>query len=455
MRRRNYLAALAAGAAGIAGCSGQSDTPSTDQNRTTESPGTTSDGAGTTRTTESGTDDAVTDLLAFDDAIGTTTRERTRRALGRVLDLTGATLSGPIQVRQVDPDFHRAGLPPTYAQLAFAAPGSVLPSSEIRVPGSLGYYSDDDRTLSLAAPDQVPQRVFDDVEGAPEISFATYPNEPFLAHELAHAVHEDAAEMGAGPDGTDGRTARRGVSEGTADYVQGRYRVACRNGEHDPCQYRSSFPDTAAVPLWLVPRRFPYVNGTAFAHAAIERGGWERLWAAHEDPPETTWALMFPNRYFDDGIEVRRIDPHPTVEGRWNRSESERLGVGPLYFYLRALGVVTATDTGSAVDDALTDATGLERIFRSTLLADWRGDRLTQYVTDQRRVAVHWETQWETTAAAGAFADQVSGAYDDGAERDGDGWQVDRSYVTVERTDATVRVVMGPSREDVRTIREA
>ena len=102
MRRRNYLAALAAGAAGIAGCSGQSDHPSTDENRTIESTRTRDSGTEPTSPTESGT--AIADLLAFDDAIGELTRERARRALDRVLEMTGASLSGPIQIRQVEPD---------------------------------------------------------------------------------------------------------------------------------------------------------------------------------------------------------------------------------------------------------------------------------------------------------------------------------------------------------------
>jgi hypothetical protein len=458
MRRRTLLATLTAGAAGLAGCSLPATESGTNDTETTPPSGSAT--TGTPTSTRAGTpapDGDAADLLAFDAAVGETTRERCQRALTRTMAMTGVTLSEPVRVTQVTPRMRQgADLPMPYGIILLTAPNVAgRPPRGVTVPGTLGYYDAGERTLSLADPAAVPETVFGETDEAPTVSFADFPNEPFLAHELAHAVQYDAAAVADLPDGTDGASARRGVTEGTADYVQGRYRQACTGGEYDPCQARDSFPGTPDVPLWLVPRRLPYVNGTAFAHAAVQRGGWDLLWEKHRSPPETAQAIMFPEMHFEDEIVVESVDPHPEVDGDWNRLRDGRQGVAPLYLKLRAHGIATGTDESAAVSPSLADRTGLEYVFRHDLLREWRGDHRTTYVDGSGRVAVHWRTRWASEEAARRVADGVSDDYAASA-RVGDGtWEVGRGIATVDRDGTTVTFGRVPSIAAKETVLDA
>jgi hypothetical protein len=462
MRRRTLLATLTAGAVGLAGCSlPSSESSTTTTAGTTEAdPSATTSQPSATETVTSGTpaaDSEAAELLAFDAAIGETTRQRCRRALTRTMAMTGVTLSEPIRITQVTPRLRQGtDLPAPHGIVFLNAPDVVgRPPQDVTVPGSLGYYDAGDRTLSLADPADVPDTIFGGTDDAPTVSFADYPNEPFLAHELAHAVQNHATTVADLPDGTDGESARRGVTEGTADYVQGRYRQACASGEYDPCRARDSFPGTPDVPLWLVPRRLPYVNGTAFAHAAVQRGGWDLLWEQHRSPPETAQAVMFPDMHFEDAVTVESLDPHPEVDGNWNRLRDGRQGVGPLYLKLRAHGIAAGTDESASVPSSLTAQTGLEYVFRHDLLREWRGDYRTTYVKGSGRAVIHWRTRWASEAAARRVTDGVSDDYA-ASERVDDGtWEVGQGIVTVERDGRTVTFGRAPSMAAKGTVLDA
>lgn len=455
MRRRALLATVGAGVTGVAGCAAfGTDSEQSPSDESTGTPTVSSEPTGT----PTGPDGVATDLLRFDDAVGETVRERCRRTLDRTVEITGQAPTDDVRVVYVDVESTTDGsaLPGDLRRLADTATAeSLRPPSDVAVPGRFGSYSSSQRILRLADPAGMPATMFEDVAGMPTLTFENFPSEPFLAHELTHAVQFDATAVAGGADSIDGRVARRGVLEGTADYVWRLYRTRCLDGEYDPCTIRETYPARAELSLWIVPRRFPYANGTLFAAHTIQQNGWDALWAAHRDPPATTAALSFPAADVTAHAEPEPVEPHSSVGGPWERVTYNRVGVVGLYLKLRSVGVVDATAPGSTVPSAVTAETGVERIYRADLLRDWRGDRMTTFVDhDDARFASHWRTVWASEDTARRVADGVAAAYDAGGERDGDSWRLDETVVvTVERSGRAVTFIRAPDADALATIR--
>jgi hypothetical protein len=107
------------------------------------------------------------------------------------------------------------------------------------------------------------------------------------------------------------------------------------------------------------------------------------------------------------------------------------------------------------VPDSLTDATGLEYVFRHGLLRDWRGDQRTTYVNDRNRALVHWRTRWASEDTARRIE---RGVADDYGATDSVGdqlWEVGRGIVTVERDGQTVTFGRAPSVETKEAVLDA
>ncbi|MFC6974456.1 hypothetical protein ACFQL1_06895 [Halomicroarcula sp. GCM10025709] len=297
--------------------------------------------------------------------------------------------------------------------------------------------------------------MFDDVAGVPEFSTASFPSDPFLAHELVHAIQHDATTVASLPDIPDALAARQGVVEGTAEYVEGRYRTACSEETFHPCTVRESALRIADVPLWLIPGRLPYINGSAFAHETLQRGGWDLLWEKTRTPPETAVEIMFPDIHYNGGFTLSQLSPHPSRSENWERSAIGQLGVNALYLKLRAHDIADPTDADAATDPDLTTETGIEHAFRHDLLREWRGDYMTTYISENNRIATHWTTSWADTQTAREITDAIVATYDQRARSDDIGWQVGNGFVTVDRTDTTVEFAYAPSQEAISTISTA
>lgn len=444
MRRRALLTSLATGTAAlVAGCA-QSEDESTSTGAGETSAATTT--AATETSTE--TDDSP---LRFGDGVSDEVRERCERTLDRTRDITGESLNAPVQIRMDDPNIRSGGPPESpFRVVTGKATHLLYVDRPDRIPGALGSYDSSDRVVELTDVSQLDVESLTAQEAVPDIDLENYPNEPHIAHELTHALQHDTVDVRYRTDPTmDARSAGRSVVEGTATYVENRYRGSCAGGDYDPCVLRGSTLDPAELPLWILPRRMPYVNGTLFAYEAMERGGWERLWAEHESPPQTAAAVMFPAEYFDGGIEQRPVAVPDDASEKWTHFQETRLGVNSLYLKFAALGVVSPDDSDAVVADDVTDAVGLERVYRSDLLRGWEGDTLAAYTDVDNRVAYRWRTAWAGESDARDIAAVVGDAYDDRGEPRDDGWRLDDDFVTLSRDGATVTFAGGPDRDAV------
>lgn len=432
MRRRALLASFAGGSAALAGCSLPSSIGgSTD-----------------------GSDVDPTEYLTFSEAIDETTRERCLRSLEGTVDVVGETPERPVDVEYKEFSTRQASMPPEVYPVARITPGTILPSEQVQVPGALGTYNSQRRALTLADPETVPTSMYSDTDRFPEVSLTAYPSDSLIAHELTHAIQNDVAPDPAPPTNAAGRIADTAISEGTADYVQGLYRQQCLSGERD-CATREFQLRPEIVPLWHVLRRFPYRSGAAFVHAAHERWGWDRVWELSRDPPESTWAIMFPDRHFDDDVSIERVSSAPAIDG-WQHPTIHHPGALGLYFLLRALGIARVDDPETVTDSAMTDATGIERVYRSDHLSAWRGGGLALYVQGENEpFAIRWTTRWESADAASTAAEAIASAYDERASPDGDGWTVGDAHVVLERSGEALTMASGPDVETSEAIRSA
>ncbi|WP_135533889.1 hypothetical protein [Halostella pelagica] len=448
MRRRALLTSIATSVAvGTAGCTSSNEESDTTNPRDS----TTATTANTSRTTE-----PAEEMLRFGDRVGDEIRERCERALDRTVDITGEHLDAPVRIELRDPNVvSRTGPRGAFAVATGKATHLRSATRPDRAPGSLGRYNMSNRVITLTDTEQIDVDSITEQEAVPDISLENYPNEPHIAHELTHAIQYDVTDVSDGSDPTnDGQNAVTGVREGTATYVEGRYRANCIDGEYDPCILLDSFRRAVDVPLWMLPRRIPYVNGALFAYEAVERGGYDQLWEKHGSPPETAAAIMFPKEYFETGITYRSVDVPNEASEEWNRVQSTRMGVNALYSKFVALDIASLDDSDAAVEGEAAETVDLPRAYRSDLLRKWHGDSLAAYSDGDGRVGYRWRTAWETDART--VADAVAEAYDDrGEARDG-GWLLDGDFVTVasERTRDGERVTFagGPDRDAVMAI---
>jgi hypothetical protein len=151
--------------------------------------------------------------------------------------------------------------------------------------------------------------------------------EAILAHELAHAL-EDEAFGGFERDPkpfADSAIARHALHEGSATLLEAQYRIEHLGAEGpvdrvlDAIRERTSSPD---APRGLnVISAFPYADGGTFAAALHRRGGWKAVDAAHRKPPATTSAILEPQRWVgdDDAHERPRFSVGAVFGEGWQR----------------------------------------------------------------------------------------------------------------------------------------
>jgi len=385
--------------------------------------------------------------LRFGDAVSEATRARCRRAARRTAAIVGREPDAPVRVVVATPD--AADGPSDRMDRAVAAAKHVLNAERPDgVPAFSATYDRASRTVAVAAPDAV-DRVAAAVAAADAPPAEDwFPPGPLLAHELTHAIQYDAVSSVAPADRTrDGRTARRAVVEGTAEYVAHRYRAACDDGEYDPCQRSPVRPARAAThgPS-VVDRALPYANGLHYVRDVAARGGWDAVWERHRSPPATALSVTYPDVAADGWPGPVEVAPPPDTPSAWLEIGSDRLGVAALYVKLHALGVA---ETVAVAGDFRRDWA-----YRTPPLRRWRGGRFTAYghVDDLDRLAYVWETAWESETAAAELAATVERGYRKRGEERTAGWVLDESFHTVHRDGVRVTLRMAPDRAAAATL---
>lgn len=188
-----------------------------------------------------------------------------------------------------------------------------------------------------------------------------------------------------------------------------------------------------------------------FAVEAFRRGGWETVWDAHRNPPETAWALLYPAAYFDDGFTVERPPAHDDPPDGLVRDTTLHPGIAPLYVLLRALGAVDPQDPAAELGAELQAETGREWAFGAAILRGWRGGRLSLYADRQ---AYRWDTTWADADAAGDVATAIRKAYREAYDGEDGVWEVGEAVVTVGRDGSMVRQTLGRTHEEAVALRD-
>lgn len=387
--------------------------------------------------------------LAFGDEVGEETRAKAKRALDRTREIVGEDLDDEVTIQFEEPGF----LP---VELLFPESGPLYYIGRMAhregVPdeyfGAMGVYSGD--TITLVDPaysdeltpvlqELAPVEIPDDV-------LENYVGEGLIAHELTHAIQSDVVDfsLGMGYRGSsyDGRQAGRCVGEGTAEYVQGRYRTNCLRGEYDECEVVETWVNAERTPLWALHLQMWYINGMIYTYYVHEDGGWDALWDANASPPQTAWATMFPAEFVSNDIGPGELPPQETPPVGWQVSYEDRLGVNTLYEKLYRLEQVSPIDDDARVASDVTAATGAERMFRSELLRGWRNDRFTVYEheSDGDRFAAQWLIQLERSAGASSLASAFEVGYETVGTPSGDAWHYREDYFTVDSESETVEL---------------
>ncbi|WP_224333576.1 Hvo_1808 family surface protein [Haloprofundus halobius] len=243
-------------------------------------------------------------------------------------------------------------------------------------------------------------------------------NEVTLSQELFHALQDQQFDLASYNQSTrEQHNAVDGIVEGDGNYVDWLYEQRC-NAEWNCLEDSASAGgggELANYGPYLIQYQ-PYSDGPAFVRQLRERGGWEAVNEAYENPPASTEQTIHPDRYPDD----RPVDPTVTdrtsgtwqqlePEGRPNYGELGEAGVNamlvyPLYetegetqiiparqwYNLNESGEVNQFDPFN-YDHPYTDG--------------FRGDRFVAYQNDAGETGYVWKLAWDNASQADEFLD--------------------------------------------------
>lgn len=160
-----------------------------------------------------------------------------------------------------------------------------------------------------------------------------------LAHELTHAVTDQHFDLGRietlqDADKDDAATAFTALAEGDAQFTMALYQreVLTPKEQTELIEEASSLTQNQldAAPRFLREAlEFPYVAGLDFVETLHERGGFDLVDRAYEDPPRSTEQILHPARYLDRRDDPQRVSL-PNIAGAlgsgWSSIERGELG---------------------------------------------------------------------------------------------------------------------------------
>ena len=460
--------------AGCGGGGGPSDGPEVTAATATDSE--VSDAAGASQMTvddELGVEDHVeaTAELDITPSDGLTDRELEDvldRTMARVEQIRGLEFTGSVDIRVVSRENFRGSAP----DRSLSPRGERVEQQQYEALFAVGEntsYAEAYRELSGSSllgfyDSQADEVVFVSDTADPAVNTRT------LAHELVHALQARHFERTV-PKEFDRNYALRGLREGDARYVERLYAERCETewsclpvpddgGDGGIDTDAATGDDTATGDDEIDYERGllrifyqPYAEGTDFVHELHERGGWEAVNAAYDDPPTTTEQTTHPETYpTETAVQVREADR--SGEEWWPLPGVDNRTLGELGVY------ATLLNTGYVSSENFTQRDGpyAPRTYAVEASEGWAGDTLVAY-TDSDRDGYVWRLRWDTTADAREFA----AAYREGLERQDARAVGNDTYVipdgpfadafAVTRDGDTVVVTNAPTVEDVKQIR--
>jgi hypothetical protein len=243
----------------------------------------------------------------------------------------------------------------------------------------LGFYRDTDQTLYVV-----------------KRSGGVGPLEEYtVSHELTHALQDQAFGLANlhldETDQGDRSLAKRSLVEGDASlasflWMQGNLSFAdlaeIVKAATDPAPQAAL---DALPPIARATMTFPYETGLAFVMGLQQKGGWEAVDAAWEDPPISTEQLIHPEKY------AAREEP---VSIGLPTDLAERLGAG---------WSLALEDTFGELGLRTWLAQANEKAAADAAAAGWGADRVGLYRGPDDAWAIVLQTAWDDNAAADEF----------------------------------------------------
>ncbi len=219
-----------------------------------------------------------------------------------------------------------------------------------------------------------------------------------LAHELVHALQDDALPQLPRATSFEERSAYQGVTEGDPNFVMDLYVERCQT-EWD-CIEDNSANSTAPPDLnfglyatiWV-----PYSDGPDLVESAYEDGGWEAVNDLYENPPASTEQVIHPDAYPDDdpvdvSVTDRSSGAWEQVDRRYGGSAGT-FGEATLFAMLWNNGVI-------AQDHIRTDDSRWN--YSHPYTDGWGGDTVVPY-TNGEETGYVFKSTWDTEEDAQEF----------------------------------------------------
>lgn len=173
-------------------------------------------------------------------------------------------------------------------------------------------------------------------------------NEVILAHELQHALADQALGLPELEDLGEGREdeilARQALVEGDATVTMQQYMQVGLSVidqmmiAREAADMQAGLADLTELPPYLQGSiEFPYTYGAEFVAALLEEGGWPAVDAAYAAPPTSTAEILFPERYLS-GWSARAPPATGEPGGSWERARSYAFGAADLLLLVAAPG---------------------------------------------------------------------------------------------------------------------
>jgi len=142
---------------------------------------------------------------------------------------------------------------------------------------------------------------------------------------------------------------------------------------------------------------FPYDQGADFALYLWQKGGWEELNKAYDNPPSTTEQVLHPEKYLagEEAEDLKLPDLSDDLGEDWEQLSDDVFGEFDVYNWILTLQGSVDEDDDDDDDDELA----------SQVAAGWGGGRIGVYSNkdDPERALVHIVLTWDTPDDASQF----------------------------------------------------
>jgi hypothetical protein len=227
-----------------------------------------------------------------------------------------------------------------------------------------------------------------------------------MAHEYTHALqdqHWGFDQIRPEDLDADAALASLSLTEGDAEVVRTLYMLNHMTRQRIQEAILSETdtpqpPDT--IPAYVLEVMiFPYLQGAEFVAALYQRGGFDAINAAYDDPPLSSEQILHPEKYFgserDNPVPIEMPDLSAALGEGWTERDNDTLGELDLRIMLRDNGAANAEQAA----------------------AGWGGGRYAFYMNSGSGIIVNriaWDTPEDMAEFDSAFRETLAGMQEDG-----------------------------------------